>query len=541
MAPRRDHIFYLATVLTINLPFLLCHPDHPVIAVPILRSLAINAVLFLVPAVPFVGVMIRRGWLRDYSSLWLFLLSSMIFVGSLVSVHVLRLPIRAGVIWNIEWLVCNLGVVLNLVFHGASDLYVRVSGKKILHTLTPFLLVYIVLFYGATCVVPILPDQDDEVQGTAYGLIMHLKPSFRTARHTEYFFSHPPAVHVYVAGSLLYFNLLEQLAIYDSLTPNSLSPEDMFEHYNKYPHLLETRSPGVFFGALTALLLYGWVMRLSGRWWIGLLVAFTYVSTPAVFVRSAYAGYFAVTNLLQIQIFLLMEDRELKPEKSNWIACFLAGTVAALCDHKMILLPISLVFWEIWRMKKTGRQFAAANAISHPLVMGFTAGMALFWVYGLTISPGDFLRDHVHNHLIDRVLHYNPLGYSGYPGLTTLWIEFWRHTGYLLLPLGIISLGVLCFRRSSNGCTGRGWSGTAGLWSIWTISLAIVFSSVDWRQTKHLAPMTMPLSLAMAHFIFKRYHLVFGSLLLLAILAINLSILYPLVRDFNSLPALPDW
>ncbi|MBP2674264.1 MAG: hypothetical protein H6Q84_1104 [Deltaproteobacteria bacterium] len=540
-APRRGFLHILAAAVVLNIPFLLCHPARPVIDAPFPRSLAVNAVLFLLPAAPFVGLMIRRGRLRGQWLLWLFLLSSAVFVGSLVSVRILGLPARAGTIWNIEWLVCNLGVVLNLAFHKSSDSGVRVSGREILHALAPFLLAYLLLFHGATGVVPVLPDQDDEIQGTAYGLITHLQPSYRTARQTEYFLSHPPAVHVYVAGSLLYFGLLDRLAIYDSLRPGSLTAEAMYLHYRRHPHLLETRAPDIFFGALTAMLLCGWVTRLSGRWWAGLLVAFGYACTPAVFVRSSYAGYFAATNLLQILILSLLEDREFPSDRYRRTACFLAGALVALCDHKMVLLPVSVALWEFLRKREGGTRPAVLSAVSHPLVTGFAAGTAVFWAYGLAINPEEFFRDHVHNHLVDRILHHNPLGYGGYPGLAGLWAEFWVHSGYLLLPLGIVSLGALCFGGRMMNIRGSGWRGTAGLWCIWTLVIALVFSVVDWRQSKHLAPMAMPLMLASAHYVLKRFPIAVAGILFAALLACNMALLLSLAGDFGSIPAVPDW
>jgi hypothetical protein len=42
----------VGSALALNLPFLLCHPDRPVIDPSLVRSLAINVVIFLIPASP---------------------------------------------------------------------------------------------------------------------------------------------------------------------------------------------------------------------------------------------------------------------------------------------------------------------------------------------------------------------------------------------------------------------------------------------------------------------------------------------------------
>ena len=234
--------------------------------------------------------------------------------------------------------------------------------------------------------------------------------------------------------------------------------------------------------------------------------------------------------------------------KLAWLNCSLSGVFAALSDHKMMLLPMSVVIWNALGSWRKMRFKAAAKALSHPVAIGFFVGTLMFWAYGLSISPKDFWMDHVRYHLVNRVLNINARGLdmSHYPSLGGLWLEFWQHTGYLLLPLGAIALWILCFRNASinkgeNKQSVSGWRGMPGLWAIWTLLVAIAFSIVDWRQTKHLAPLTLPLFLAISRIGIKRIHCVIVAALLIALAIWNVRILYIVAGNFGFLKKIPEW
>jgi hypothetical protein len=386
------------------------------------------------------------------------------------------------------------------------------------------------------------------VQGTAYGLVHRLKPSLLTGRNTEYMFAHPPLLHVFVAGSLLYDTLVDELVVYDSQSPNRLNLEEANRYYLQHPYLLETRTPNLFFSALTVALLGLWAARTARHKWFGALVALTYATTAEVFVRSAYGGYFAIGNFALLQILLALEAWIADRVRFTRLTCVLTGIFAAIADHKMMLLPASIVVWEgveLWRESNFRR---AMKAILHPVVIGFAVGTIMFWAYGLSISPKDFWMDHVRHHLVDRVLNYNARGLdmSEYPTVSGLWLEFWRDTGYLLLPLGIVSLALLLVEKKSTVNIGEdnsisGWRGMPGLWAIWALSIAIAFSIIDWRQTKHLAPLSLPLFLAIAYFGGRRVPRIIVTVLLIGLLIWNLGILYALAGNFDFLKKVPEW
>ena len=541
-------VAYLVLAIVLNIPFLLCHPDWTIVEMPVPRSLCINLVLFLVPGLPFVGVMVRKGWLQRFELLGAIGFSFVIFLAVLGIEHIVGLPAKAGLMWNGTWAVTNLGLLLYVLGGGPSLWRIRVNLRRACSFILLFIAAYLAFFYGATRIVPVLGDQDGEVQGTAYALMTRMEPSLDTSRNTEYLFAHPPLLNFYVAGSLMYFNLLSEMALYDPQSPDHLSLRESYKRYMQHPYLQETRTPNIFLSALTVALLGFWVGRVTGRQWLGLLVAFAYGSTAEVFVRSVYGGYFAIGNFALLQILLAVEVWMTNRGRSAWLICFLSGVFAALADHKMMFLPMAVVIWEALGSWREIRFIASVKALLNPVAVGFVAGSALFWSYGLAISRNDFWMDHVRHHFVDRVLNYNARGLdmSRYPSLGGLWLEFWQHTGYLLLPLGAIALWLLCFRNAStikgeNPQSVSGWRGMPGLWAIWALLAAIAFSIVDWRQTKHLAPLTLPLFLAISQIGIKRIQCVIVDALLIALAIWNVGILYIVAGNFEFLEKMPEW
>jgi hypothetical protein len=130
-----------------------------------------------------------------------------------------------------------------------------------------------------------------------------------------------------------------------------------------------------------------------------------------------------------------------------------------------------------------------------------------------------------------------------------LWIEFWQHTGYVLLPLGIATLAALVLQRSIEQ---RSWRKeeairdpvpfAPGLWLVWTLLMAIVFSLVDWRQTKHLMPLLIPLHVAPARWAASsNVRLGLIAVLLVGLTVWNLYALCQLAEDFAGFSITPAW
>jgi hypothetical protein len=291
----------------------------------------------------------------------------------------------------------------------------------------------------------------------------------------------------------------------------------------------------MFMAALTVALLGIWVGRIAPGW-MAIVVGLAYATSPEIFVRSSYGGYFGISNFFVL--LLLWTTQMWSNRRSAFIywTTFLVACLAALANHKLVLLPISIVIWELLRTPQLWRGGSLFRIPLHPVVLGFVFGSAAYWIYGMAINFDAFWVEHVQTHLADRLVHRNPLGYQGYPSPLQLWNEFWRHTGYVLLPLGALTLitGAADLREKTRS--------SLSLWLTWSVLTAIVFSMVDWRMTKHLMPLMLPLHLAPVEWATehkRRLYLV--GIVLLGILAWNCVTVYSLVADFEGFHVSPQW
>jgi hypothetical protein len=268
-------------------------------------------------------------------------------------------------------------------------------------------------------------------------------------------------------------------------------------------------------------------------------------------VRSSYGGYFSIGQFALLGMLVAIEARSSRNDRAATMACLVASAFAALADHKLILLPVAVVVWEWLRLGKSWTVPRAVRASLHPVVVGFAGGTAMFWAYGLLVSPSAFWMDHVRHHLVDRALNINAraMNLSRYPDVWTLWVEFWEHTGYLLLPLGTTALTLLCYGRFASPArpdhTGdaEGWRSTAGLWAIFAVVIVGAFSVVDWRQTKHLMPLILVLFLALARVAGAgRIPLIIVAVVMAALFAWNVQTLYSISDNpFVLMRKVPEW
>jgi hypothetical protein len=164
----------------------------------------------------------------------------------------------------------------------------------------------------------------------------------------------------------------------------------------------------------------------------------------------------------------------------------------------------------------------------------------LFWSLGLVTAPGAFLQDHLYTHLLSRVTHENPLGYGGYPTVAGLWSELAAHSGYVLLPVALLAMGSDVLRSSSSAL--RQNAPDKALWLCWILLVAIVFSIIDWRQTKHLMPILLPLFLGLVpdrHA--PRWRTAVAVTTFAGLIVWSAWPLSQLVENFNSFPMSPVW
>jgi hypothetical protein len=328
--------------------------------------------------------------------------------------------------------------------------------------------------------------------------------------------------------------------------------KQLMKQYEHDPHRLATRTPNVLMAALTVALLAAWVMRRTGLGWFAVLAAAVYTTSPEVFVRSSYGGYFAISQFALLEILLFVDAWHSATRRGGHLGLavngLLAGGFAAVACHKLVFLPAAIAAYEVLRGPAESIARRCGRVVRHPVVIGFVAGTLLFWTYGLAIHPGEFWREHFRTHLVDRVLHENPLGYSGYPSPMGLWQEFCRHTGYVLLPLGVTAMAVrFWFRPRGPDASDEPMDpslppSSIHIWILWAGGLALAFTLIDWRQTKHLAPLFLPLVMAPAAWAgIHRPARIAVTLILAGLLFWNLGELYGIAADFGSFSVTPGW
>ncbi len=606
-------IAWLIWAVVLNGPFLLCHPGGPLIETPLIRTLAVNAVLFLVPGVALLGLLIGRGILRRWSWLWIVAGSTAVFFAVVVASHLADGPAAGHFAWNATWILTNVALLVGLFIGELPRLSKVFEDHHVGTGLLAFFVAYVVLLYGAVVIVPPMEDLDFEGQGTAPGLLYHLEPRLLTDRETTYYYAHPPLLHCYMAGSFLYLGQLDRLDVFEEawnrveragkgldVEPpvtdffrqentwlvRRADPDDeyatahritgqvgeeylvdpplpergdrvgvqdfevqmLYDHYREYPRRLATRTPNLFLSALAMGIMVWWIGRMTGRGWLALLAVAVFATSPEMFVRSVYGGYTAINNFLMLEILLLAEVWATGRERSARIDCLLVGILAGLANQKLVPIAAAVVVWELVRMAPRWRGRDVVRALLHPVAVGFVAGTLLFWIYGFVVSPKMFWLEHVRHHLVDRVTHDNPLGYGNYPTIFELWEELWYHTGFVLLPLGLVALIVLCWKRDqaaepdAGGKQPRGWREMPGLWALWTLLTGVAFSLIDWRQTKHLMPILLPMHLAPARWAAtSRIVLVVVTVLLVGLLLWNFNMLGLLASDFEAFKMAPAW
>ncbi|HSF14309.1 MAG TPA: PA14 domain-containing protein [Vicinamibacteria bacterium] len=564
----------------LNLPFVLVHPDRALVELGLLRSLAVNVVLFLAPGFPlaiaFFGRRANGLWLP-----WGLTFSLSLFVAIVSLFFLVGVPLTGGSAWNVTWILTNVGLAAVTLSRRLGSWSPRFDRRAWTLAGASFLGSYLLFFFGAERVVPPQSDHDFEVQGTGYGLLTRLEPFLLTDRETFYYFAHPLLLHIYVAGSFLYFDEMDHLSYYDAASRRALAAERgepfeppatlgerrvvgvldsdyvvdpplangheripvtssemrmIYQHYADAPHTLATRTPSVFLAAVTVSLLVLWIGRIAPTW-LALLGGMAYATSPEVTVRSSYGGYFAISNFLLLLTLLTLERFMRRPERYSYATCFLTAGLAALANHKLILLPVAVGLWQVVRTPKLWRSNVLRAALN-PVVLGFGFGTAVYWAYGMAIDFDAFWLEHVRTHLMDRLVHHNPLGYTGYLGPGALWIELWEHTAYLLLPMGILALVLGTWDAIERGET----DSFTGLFLCWTLITAAVFTSVDWRMTKHLMPLMLPLHLAPILWAGGRIGRLRLVGLLFSVIAVwNWTTIHGLIVDFHAFRVTPEW
>ena len=352
------------------------------------------------------------------------------------------------------------------------------------------------LLWFAAFVVPPLEDQDMEMQATAHALATRQVPRTLTNRSTAYYFAHPPLVHFWHAGTFALSGRLSRVAYYDEagrrasraplVEPPENAPLARRPHYEEWkpllrrflsePQLWPARQVSVLLAAVAVGLLAAVAATLASSTAAGILLAALFVTFPETLVRGAHGAYFAATALLSLVILARLD------EEGTGRGAMLPSALAFLVDQKGLLVPAA---WAVAapRAARWGRLLPLAGAL---------IGAAAFVAYGLAVDAPtfvfDFVREHVTRRLSGTDVRFTTDASHFYPSIPQLWVEYVARYGVVFAAWAslAVAMGLRHRRPPARAAAAAVLLG------------ALVFSAVDWRQTRHLALLTAPAVVALA-------------------------------------------
>ena len=545
---KKDYRLLLVTAC--NLVFLI-YLVHYLIPIPhFILSIIIGLTIFIVPGYVWTNRFNENH--DDFISVLFksLLLSTLLLIITCVVFRILKVEITSFKCFIIIFLVTN----TRFVIVRKKSFPVDISIKKfkyyfVLFSLT--LLVYGSIYLGATKIVPPMEDLDNEAQGTAYGLINHLKPYMVTNRKMTYYFAHPPSLHFYIGAASLFYDKLEELSYYyisakraETQRGVTMSENDLeriwlknLKTFFEKPLLLPTRMPSIFFSALTVIVFIFLIKHYTSSYLILVLAPLLYFTFPEVFVRSCFAGYLAIDNfILLIMAYLYITCLE-ENKGSNLNFLFISsGCFAAFADQKTLIFPLAL-FCTILTARGTGAIARLKSAFSHSLIVGFVIGIAIYVAYGVWVDAKTFIDDQVMWHFINRfrlddirVIHSSEIWY---PSIIEVWREFGHNLGYHFLFIGSL-LAISSLKNKQD---------KIDLFGYWFLIGAVLFSITDWRQTRHFMLIIPPMIICTLLFLDKmkswiRYFLI--GLLGLLIMR-NIWMILQLANNFEIIKPTPIW
>jgi hypothetical protein len=551
----------LALAVLANLPFILALTLIHLLP-SFLVTLVVGANLFIAPGLTWTDQRDRDGFVIVFRAVIASLLAAL---ASWLLVMLLPGPTSRVAFILVLAAITNLGLLRG--FRNGAYTGKGLSSRLCLIVAGFAALFYLQSYVGAAYRIPPLEDHDMETQGTAYGLINDLQPTMVTNRHKRFFFAHPLLLHFYIGASALISDDLERLRYYHESSLAVAQPgadlharwEQDKAHFDRDPVLLPTRTPNLFFAALTLFPLGFLVFRISGSRAAAAGACVLYATLPEVYVRSAYGGYMAITNFLTLsgayfylQATGLFAHSDYGVDRAPAALRSVAGTafMGAWSNQKSVLIVMAstahaglcflldrgtAVFVELWRRARKRPEVVAAFVIG----VCFVAGWFTYALFGLSVSAQDFFNDHVKSHVAGRLrlkdvnLAEARAGEWVYPSIAALWKQFSHHTGYAVVLAGALA-SVFAARRVRKA---------EGLFLLWLAIGAIGFSLVDWRQTKHLSKILPPLVVLIMVFwgsLEGRARTALTAVLGGAVLW-NLWTIGRLMADFEYLKPLPIW
>ncbi len=242
---------------------------------------------------------------------------------------------------------------------------------------------------------------------------------------------------------------------------------EVYETFYAQPLLLYSRLPNIFFTLLSCWVVYLIVLSFTQSKILSCFALLVFITIPELLIRAVGGSYTAVDIY-----FILIVTYIYLAGKRKWVL-FCASAMAALTDHKLLILAVSFMVTEALK----GNLFRK-NSPMLAMSFGFFSGTALFWIYGISINKEAFFADHFRYHFVNRIFHLQDFGYSGYSSIGNLWWEFIR----VLNPFLFLSFLITFFVFMLNRFKAK----TSIFLITYSVIGAFIFSIIDWRSTKHL-------------------------------------------------------
>lgn len=491
--------FKLAGLALCNIPFLLISLPEPFNLPSWLFAPLISLCLFVIPGLAWVTIKAEEGTLALFARIFA---RSVLLTATIIGAHLLLkiIPTKES-LFLINLLVVNLGLFRKTTHQNWELLWQRMRVNRSLWIFLGLASIFLftILFLCALFLVPPMLDHDWDSQSGAYGLIHTLTPLTVTDRGVLYYFCDPPFLSFQIGLVALARGSLDKLAYHYEIAKHLKAKQGALpdasdwreasrqtrEHFLRDPHLLETRIPTLFFATATLPFLFVLLKELTQSLALSAVGCLLYFTFPEVLVRFSYGGYTATAVLLLLIIIYghLKADR-----RTLWLGSFLG----AIAKRHIVILPLALALWS--GIRETGGSLRARlwGMVTHPASAGYLLGTFVFFGYGFLVHPDAFWQDHVRETLWNRLFHINTE--SSFPSVKELWLQFNQMLGFPFLPLAVFSV-VWLWNRS------RRTHPPLSAIPLWIIIGSIVFSIVDFRQTKHFIYIVPALVMATMCFI----------------------------------------
>jgi len=288
-----------------------------------------------------------------------------------------------------------------------------------------------------------------------------------------------------VEVALLSFIPKDEVIINESLVKNSkIMPivEQEYLRFNQKPYLYITRMPYFLLASLSGIVLFLFLMKIVNSSLIAFLGTLLYFSFPEILFLSAGEMYSSLTSFcFMMCIFCYWGINKDKMKKNTSPIGFLVCAFAALSNHKILSFPIAVFLNELIHKEgrlSWGQRFHAA--FKNKFVLGFGFGSLLFWIYGYSIDPQIFYSEHIRDHFWDRIFHIDFYGYNDYPTFVEIWRMYVDLYSLFFMLMAVVAIIIVLknFKKYTKNEL---------FFPIWGIVGAIMFSVIDWRQTRHLS------------------------------------------------------